>query len=148
MKQCLSPLSPATFNLENAVLRMSSGVSRPGDWSCSVVWLYGSRYFCICCQMAWVNTLWLGRGLSFSILWALCRHLHFCKNPRTNLTTTRTHSVSFNLDTRIQTVCSRTMNGLTAPLHRQTLMLLGRLTLLWSRFRIHWICLCQFRAHV
>lgn len=32
-------------------------VSQPGDWSYSVFWWYGTRHFCIFCQM--VNRLWL-----------------------------------------------------------------------------------------
>ena len=51
---------------------MNWWVSQPGEWSCSVVWWYGGRYFCICCQMAagWTDCgMWV---LSFSI------SLHWC----------------------------------------------------------------------
>ena len=31
---------------------MSRGVSQLEEWSCCLLWWCGSRYFCICCQMA------------------------------------------------------------------------------------------------
>ena len=46
----------------NGFLALNWRVSQPGEWSCSVVWWYSSRYFCISCQVAtgWTNRLWLG----------------------------------------------------------------------------------------
>lgn len=72
-----SKIRAVTLNWNSNVAgrkRMYLVVSQPEERSCSEVWWYDSRYFCISGQTA-VGWVWLEWVLTFSNLWALCRHL-------------------------------------------------------------------------
>ena len=53
------------------MLMMSSAVSQPEEWHCSVVWWYGNRYCCVFCQMAAGWTDWLG-GCCLLVSFGVC----------------------------------------------------------------------------